>query len=305
MQGGVIMHVWDGTDNPHLRSAPALPSHPALGTVIAIEAWPGPQAAAAQRMQVGQWATLRNIKCVTSGNVHFLATTEISSFLARAEQHAEVQALLSNFQQRCQSAAVPAARAVVPASAAAVPQAATATTPFYFSTGVGDMPTPYEESLSNTAHATRPVSLIAQILACDTNVGKWRAYVRVVDFRPSEVVHFTQPFCEECNSACPSSARYRCPKCNSAVSYRYLVLLRVADASGCLDVLLNDVDATQFFAGIPPTDLIENNVSCGALERAMEMLLETESWFLCCISSHTQLQTGERVHRMFDTMLIP
>ncbi|TMW60713.1 hypothetical protein Poli38472_000755 [Pythium oligandrum] len=92
-------------------------------------------------------------------------------------------------------------------------------------------------------------------------------------------------------------------------SYVYSFVLRLADSSGELDVIVHGSDAEHFFHGIPPCDLTKHTSSRALLEKRLTALCEAKDPLHWCVKAyHVASQSSESDkrpvrYRLFDTLL--
>jgi hypothetical protein len=108
-----------------------------------------------------------------------------------------------------------------------------------------------------------------------------------------------------------------CPSCAQVPSeWRYMVALRLRDATASLDVTLVGDDAVDFFDDVPAGDLRQNNCSRNVLEKKLSALMLPNQLVDFCLksfepapllsgtasTSSSQLPPITRVYRVFDTV---
>ncbi|SPQ93462.1 unnamed protein product (mitochondrion) [Plasmodiophora brassicae] len=115
--------------------------------------------------------------------------------------------------------------------------------------------------VSMTPHDAIAISPVKTILSCLDAVAKFHCRLRVAAFWPASVQQFCQRMCPQCEQL--TNGFSTCLGCNSEDTiWTWLFVLRCEDATGSIDVICTQNEATNFLGGIAPCDLQVNTTAC-------------------------------------------
>jgi hypothetical protein len=78
--------------------------------------------------------------------------------------------------------------------------------------------------------------------------------------------------------------------------------LTLKDESGILSAVVYDKEGETLFNGLPPTNLYQNNISLGLVQKKLAKLQEPTALMDCCIRSYVTANS-QRKFQIFDTTI--
>ncbi|KAI8901644.1 hypothetical protein BC833DRAFT_576717 [Globomyces pollinis-pini] len=119
------------------------------------------------------------------------------------------------------------------------------------------------------------ISKINMILKSQTLNQIFKVNVKVVDYMPMNIQHFTRPLCDHCfETVLLNLGHMICPKCKSMDDYtfHYLFSLLITDGTGYLPLIVTGTDAINFFDGTQPCDLTIPNEHSSSIKKSLSRL---------------------------------
>ncbi|RUS15359.1 hypothetical protein BC937DRAFT_92548 [Endogone sp. FLAS-F59071] len=151
---------------------------------------------------------------------------------------------------------------------------------------------------------------------------KYRIKARVIDMWPSMLEKLARPYCKACNLTLEPARDLdtTCPHCAAPMfkdAYMYRFVFRIQDEHGTtMPVIVCLDDANVFLAGLPPTNLYENNCTLQALRNRLSKLCDLDAiarplpdrpppsgnpFLDWCVKSFVPDGGNRRQYRVFDT----
>lgn len=159
--------------------------------------------------------------------------------------------------------------------------------------------------LIHNRHTKVEISSIRNILDSEADIYRFKCRAKVVSFAPKIISNFARPYCPNCEHVVIDLAEDgtgNCPHCDKknirGFQYKYMVVMKLRDASACMMVQLYDDIAEQFF-GLQACDLTVYSETRAKLSDMMQLLVSQDQ-IEVCVESFVN-NRNKRSYRLFST----
>eukprot|EP01116_Phalansterium_solitarium_P021445 TRINITY_DN6665_c0_g1_i1.p1 TRINITY_DN6665_c0_g1~~TRINITY_DN6665_c0_g1_i1.p1 ORF type:complete len:515 (+),score=112.77 TRINITY_DN6665_c0_g1_i1:1501-3045(+) len=291
--------VWDGSGQPPPPGSPLLPpvspviafdrTRP-VGSLVRLIVWSDSTfhgALLGGGMTPGDWLELRGVRVKPAvDDVLELKFDKATGVVKAAATSPAVKAILDEHETSLRRLYPPA---LVPAPASEPPPATKVDSPVTAVIGPG---------------ASLELTSIADVLAHDEPVGKFRTTARLVSFRP-EIQDFARPYCSACSKGlkAPGPWPETCQLCGGVWRWQYGLELTLQDprTNSQLSAGLLHPEAEKFFQGLPASNFRTNSESLAQLQLRVRRLRDAPAFEVGLLSWPV---TSGRKYRSFDTVLL-